>query len=155
PRARIKLVGTTVADSTDFAGRFSMRGVLLGEYTMEIRTPSLDSVNAVHPVPIALTDSSASIELRVPTGTQLLSLLCGDRRLEWPGIVVGRVSSAGDSVPPRNTQVTAAWQQTFMPVGGQNVSNAGVHQQVLDTRADAHGVFRFCGVPTDKAISLT
>ena len=154
-RARVSLVGTNVGDSTDSRGRFSMRGVLLGDYTLEVRTPSLDSINALHQIPIAFTDSSAPMELRVPNATQFMSLVCGDKKLEWPGVVLGTVTSAGDSMPPRNAKVTAAWTQKFLPVGGQTVTDVGNRKQWLDTRTDVHGMFRLCGVPIDDAISLT
>ncbi len=152
--ARVKLAGTTLADSTDASGHFSIQGVLLGEYTMEVHTPSLDSVNAMHQVPIVFTDSSAPIAVRVPSSAQLLADVCGGRQPEWPGIVIGTVSVAGDSAAPRNAKVTASWRQAFMPLGGQDVANASTREQFLDARTDAHGVFRLCGVPVDKSISL-
>jgi Carboxypeptidase regulatory-like domain len=152
--ARVKLGGTQIADSTDARGRFSLRGVLLGEYTMEVRTPSLDSMNAVHQIPIAFADSSAPVMLRVPNAAQLLSLVCGGTRLEWPGIVLGTVTSVGDSAPPRNAKVVAKWTQRFMPLGGQDVTNVSVREQAAETRTDANGRFRLCGVPVDNPISL-
>ncbi len=154
-RARLRLAGTNLGDSTDARGRFAITGVLLGDYTLEIRTPSLDSVNALHQIPLAFTDSAPPIELRVPNGTQLLSLICGTRKLEWEGIVLGTVTSTGDSMPPRNAKVTAEWRQVFMPVGAQSIENASSHGQSLETRTDSHGMFRLCGVPIDKTISLT
>ena len=153
--ARLRLVGTSVVGATDARGRFNLPGVLLGEYTMEVRTPSLDSVNAAHQIPIAVTDSSASVEVRVPSGTQLLSLLCGGRKLDAPGIVLGTVASAADSLPPRNVKVTAEWSQLSLPVGAQSPSEAVSREVYLDARTDSHGMFRLCGVPIDKAISLT
>jgi len=77
--ARVSLVGTPVADSADSRGRFTLQGVLLGEYTMEVRTPSLDSVNAMHQIPIAFTDSAVTLTVRVPSATQLCRLSAATR----------------------------------------------------------------------------
>jgi Carboxypeptidase regulatory-like domain/CarboxypepD_reg-like domain len=153
--ARLSLVGTNLRDSTDAHGRFSIGGVLLGEYTMEIRTPSLDSVNALHQIPVAFTDSATPLELRVPNASQLVAMVCGATKLEWQGIVVGTVTSPGDSIPPRNVKVTAGWTQRFLPVGEQSVEQVSRRAEWLDTRTDAHGMFRLCGVPIDNSIALT
>jgi hypothetical protein len=153
--ARLRLMGTAVVGATDGRGRFALPGVLLGEYTMEVRTPSLDSVNAVQQVPITFTDSSASIELRIPSGPQLLSNVCGNRSLDTPGIVLGTVALIGDSAPPRNVKVTAEWSQMSMPLGGQLASEVSSRTMWLDARTDSRGAFRVCGVPVDKPISLT
>jgi hypothetical protein len=153
--AHVKLAGTELGDSTDSRGRFSISGVLLGEYTLEVRTPSLDSVSAIHQVPIAFADSSAPVAVRVPNGAQLMSLLCGDKRLESPGVVIGTVSAPGDTMPPRNVKVTAEWNQISMPLGGQSINDASSRKQWLDARTDSHGMFRMCGVPVDKPMLLT
>jgi len=153
--ARLRLNGTSALGTTDSRGRFVLPGVLFGEYTMEVRTSSLDSVNAAHQIPVMFTDSSASIVLRVPNATQLLSLVCGGRQLEWPGIVVGSVGSGGDSGPPRNAKVIAEWTQAFMPTGAQAVERVGSRRQSLATHTDSNGTFRLCGVPVDNPISLT
>ena len=153
--ARVRLAGTSALGTTDSRGRFALPGVLLGEYTMEVRTSSLDSVNAVQQIPVAFTDSSAPVVLRVPNAAQLMSLVCGGRQLEWPGIVVGAVVFRGDSNPPRNAKVIAEWTQTFMPTGGQGLESVGNRKQSLATHTDSHGMFRLCGVPIDKPVSLT
>ncbi len=155
PGARLRVAGTNMVDSTDSHGHFGIPGLLLGQYTLEVRTPSLDSISAFHQIGVAFTDSAAPIRLRIPNAAQLMSLVCGDKMREAPGVVFGSVSSAFDSTSSRNVRVTAAWTQTFMPVGGQSVAEVGSRRQSLDTRTDAHGNFRLCGVPVDKPITLT
>lgn len=153
--ARVRLAGTDAVAATDAGGRFSLPGLLLGDYTLEVRTASLDSVNALHQMPVSFTDSSTSILVRVPNATQLMALLCGGRKLEWPGVVFGMVTSPGDSAPPRNVRVVAEWTQMMMPAGGQTIADVGRHQQFVETRTDARGLFRLCGVPIDHAVALT
>ncbi len=68
---------------------------------------------------------------------------------------MGTVTSPDDSVPPRNTKVTATWMQKFLPAGGQSVTDVGNRKHWIDTRADAGGMFRLCGVPVDNPISLS
>jgi hypothetical protein len=153
--ARVSLAGTQLRDSTDDRGRFSISGLLLGEYTMEIRTRSLDSANAVHQMPVSFTDSTAALTVRVPSIGQLVASFCGTKALEWPGVLLGTLTAPVDSVPPRNVQVTASWRQRFMPVSGASVNEVSQREQFVDTRTDSHGMFRFCGVPVDNPISVT
>lgn len=153
--ARVSLAGTELRDSTDDRGRFSIARVLLGEYTLEVRTRSLDSANASHQVPVSFTDSTAAMTVRVPNAGQLVASLCGTKPLEWPGIIVGNLRVPVDSTPSRNVQVTASWRQLVMPQAGTNVNDVTRREQFVDTRTDSHGMFRFCGVPIDNPISIT
>ena len=42
-----------------------------------------------------------------------------------------------------------------LPAGGQSVTDVGNRKHWIDTRADAGGMFRLCGVPVDNPISLS
>ena len=79
--ARIALVGTTVETTSDADGRFTLRGTLPGEYTAEVQTRSLDSVNTVHRASLMIVDSATAIDLRVPSAQQFVAALCGRARL--------------------------------------------------------------------------
>ena len=48
-----------------------------GQYTVEVRTPSLDSVVAVHQSALTVLDADARVELRVPSAAQVAATLCG------------------------------------------------------------------------------
>src|SRR5262249_62156514 len=75
--AAVSLSGSAVTGASDNRGRFTISGVLPGQYPVEVRTPSLDSVVAVHQTSLTVTDAAASVELRVPSGQQVAATLCG------------------------------------------------------------------------------
>jgi hypothetical protein len=150
--ARVSLSGTALAGITDARGRFDIRGVLPGEYTVEVRTPSLDSVSAVHQSPLMFIDGTKPVELRIPNGQQVGALLCGNRRLDPAGIVVGHVSVRGDSLPPRNVKIAAEWTEVSLHASDPSVVSN--QRRYLDARGDSHGMFRLCGVPVNTALLL-
>jgi hypothetical protein len=150
--ARVAIVGTSLGGTADDRGRFTIGGVLPGQYTVEVRTPSLDSVSAVHQSPLTFIDATKAVELRVPNGQQVGALLCGNRRLDPAGIVLGHVSVRGDSLPPRNVKVAAEWTEISLHAGDPSV--VANQKRYLDARSDAHGTFRLCGVPVNTALLL-
>ncbi|HTE43997.1 MAG TPA: carboxypeptidase regulatory-like domain-containing protein, partial [Gemmatimonadaceae bacterium] len=151
--ARLSLSGTQLAATADARGRFAITGVLPGQYTMEVHTPSLDSVSAVHESPLTFTDATIPIELRVPNGQQVGSMLCGKARLEPPGMIVGRVGLRGDSIAPRNLKVVAEWTNISLRANDPNVVSN--EKRYYEARGDAHGNFRLCGVPVNTALLLS
>ena len=153
PRARVLLAGTALSAVTDAAGRFIMRGVLPGEYTLETRTPGLDSLNAVHQSPLLFTPPFAPATVRVASADALEKALCPGV-LEHPGIIVGRIVPVRDTMPLHTLRVRAEW-----PVGWtMREQGSGVLVQrpmrVVETRPDATGTFRVCGVPLDADVIL-
>ena len=152
-RARVFLAGTALTGQTDVAGRFTISGVLPGEYTLETRTPGLDSLNAVHQSPLVFTPTSALATVRVASSDMLVKALCpgafGD-----PGIIVGKVVLVRDTMPFHTLRVRAEW-----PVGWSiQEQGSGVlvdrQRRVVETRPDASGTFRVCGVPLNSEIVL-
>src|SRR5262249_49896652 len=69
--AHLRLDGTEVAARSDSTGHFSLWDVIPGEYTLEIRTASLDSIGAVHRTPVTLTDSARAVFIRVPAAADV------------------------------------------------------------------------------------
>lgn len=143
--AGVSLAGTTLSATTDDRGRFTITRVLPGTYTLEARTASLDSVGAVKQTSITVSDSSTSVELRVPSARQIASTLCSASRQTDPslsGIVVGSVR-AGDSTPAANARVTAEWRD-----------QGGSTPRLVETHSDARGAYRLCGVPIGATLTL-
>jgi len=66
--ARVVVSGTTLEGTSDARGRFTIAGMLPGQYTLQVHTASLDSMDAVHLVPLTFTDAATPIEVRVPKG---------------------------------------------------------------------------------------
>lgn len=158
--ARVSLRGTPWQAVTDSRGRFTMPGVIPSEYTMEVRTASLDSVSAVHQSQVVFADSSVPLRVRVPDARHVIAALCasaGSAAAASAGIIVGRVSVRGDSVAPRrfgNVVVVAEW--TDPPARFQGVAATGGRQpRWLEAHADSRGGFRICGLPLNTALLLS
>jgi hypothetical protein len=149
--AQVALRGTTLGGTTNDAGRFSVAGVLPGEYTLEVRTPSLESVNAVHQAPMVFTDNAVPIRIRVPNARQFATAVCRSARALTntvsEGILVGTVQSRGDSVLLPKASVVVEWNE-FLIQNGAPVQRP----RWLDGQTDAKGVFRICGVPINTAL---
>jgi hypothetical protein len=153
PRARLSLAGTTLGATSDLAGAFLIGDVLPGDYTLEVRTASLDSVGAVSQTPVTITGNASNLRVRVPTGQQIASSLCGAAAVEASGIVIGSVSLRGDTVIPAGIRIAAEWQQPYMRVTGGLVER-GSRARWVEARADARGRYRICGVPVNMALTL-
>jgi hypothetical protein len=124
--ARVSLAGTALAGTTDGRGRFTMPGVLPGQYTVEVRTAPLDSGVAVQRSPLTVTDGAAPIELR---------------------IAGSRTTTTSASAAPARTAVFAGVvisDSTHAPIPGAEVS---LIELAKSTLADAHGAFRLEGIP--------
>ena len=149
--ARVSLRGTAQNGVTDSEGRFSISGVLPGEYAIEVRTASLDAVGAVHQSALTFTDGLAPLTIRVPVAQQVAATLCGPRRESQDGIVLGTVSLRGDTIPPANVSVIATWTEI-----GYDVAPSGSKpNRSVEARTDGTGRFRLCGVPLRKALVVS
>jgi hypothetical protein len=151
--ARVSLLGTTVSSTTDGRGRFHLTGLIAGRYTLEVRTPSLDSLGVAFPIQRTITESLDDLELRVPTGPQVLASACGTTRLDSPGVVLGTVTMRADSMPRRGVKVLAEWTD----IGLRSAAGAPVvdrQTKWLEATPDSLGTFRLCGVPVDTPLSI-
>ncbi len=156
--ARVSLAGTSLAAVADTRGRFTVAGVLPGQYTAEVRTASLDSVNAVHRAAITVTDAAAPVEIRVPGAKQIATLVCGTAgaRDSVSGIVLGGVYLRGDTTPAhdiKSLKVIGEWGAATADAAGAGDSNA-MRVRHVEVRAARDGTFRLCRVPTNTAITL-
>ncbi|MES2178942.1 MAG: carboxypeptidase regulatory-like domain-containing protein [Gemmatimonadota bacterium] len=144
PGAYVAVEGTTLAGIADSVGRFSIAGLIPGEYIVDVHTPSLDSVGASHRVRVSLADSATRV-IDVPTAEMFTSRVCGTTRKSGAlaGIVVGGVKPRVDSLPVAALPVVAEWLGADSTV------------QRTATRTDSVGAFRLCGVPLDVVVSLT
>lgn len=143
--ARVTVSGTALEATSDGRGLFTIPDVLPGEYTLQVRTPSLDSMNAVHQSVLAFIDAATALEIRVPNGQQVAATLCGPAA-DAGGIIVGNVRLRGDSTPEvRGARVVAEWRAD--PSDSTRVRH-------VEVSATSDGRFRLCGVPVNTAIEL-
>lgn len=147
--ARIAIVGTALQATSDARGRFTIPGMLPGQYTLEVRTASLDSMNAVHRLPFTFIDSVAALEAGVPTAHQIAETLCGPaaNREGAVGIVLGSVRFRDSTTTRtvRGLKVIAEW----------NVDPAdSTRVRRLEVAGAPDGGFRLCGVPVNTTLRV-
>jgi hypothetical protein len=138
--ARLSLRGTQLNATTDKSGRFSIAGILPGEYAVDVRTPSLDSVDGTYATSVAFTDAATKPRLLVPDANRVASEYCSAKSGPPTGLAFGVVTMKGDSTPPWNALVVAEWK-----AGGPRSA---------DARTDAGGRYRICGIPVNTQFTL-
>jgi len=153
PGAAISVMGTPAVTQSSGDGRFVLADVLPGEYAFAIRTPSLDSIRASSVSTVMVAAGMAPLQLRVPSAAQLAASLCGDALAgangRGKGGVIGTLVDAGDTSSLAAVRVVADWTETV--VRGAGLDRVGKR---LETRTDATGAFRLCGVPTETALTV-
>ncbi|HEY9464415.1 MAG TPA: carboxypeptidase regulatory-like domain-containing protein, partial [Vicinamibacterales bacterium] len=144
------LGGTARNTTTDERGRFTIDSVFAGNYTLDVHTASLDSMNAAHRVQVTLVDSTTPLELKVPTGVALAALVCGGRVPASGAIIVGtlRLRDAPSTAALRGGKVVAEWS-------ADPLDTASSRARRLEAPAAQDGSFRVCGVPMNASISLS
>jgi protocatechuate 3,4-dioxygenase beta subunit len=147
--AHVVLGGTTVEGTTDDRGRFTISDVMPGNYVLQVRTPSLDSVNAVRELPLVFTDSMLPFTVRVPTGKQIASTVCKDQQPSAPGIVMGLVTLRGSVSPMHNAQVEAEWTDITIDHGIDHT------KKLTNARTDSTGAFTLCGLPVNTQMYIS
>lgn len=152
--AVVSLMGAEGEVTTDAAGRFALADVLPGEYTVVVRTPSLDSIRAASETPVVVADRMGELRLRVPTAAQLAGALCG-RALDGAagrgkGAVLGSVRYLLEGDAVAGVRVVADWTEFTLSSGAREV--VGQRGRRMETRTDASGAFRLCGVPTETQL---
>ena len=149
--ARIVLVGTNYAASTDSIGAFSIADVLPGTYDLEARSPDLEALGIDVPTiaRLELGDSTSTSELRMLPVRKALERVCSmDDTL---GAVQGRVESI-EHRGINEARVVARWF-TATYLGGH--SELLGQSQTLSIRTDKDGSFRLCGLPRNRNVILS
>ena len=149
--ARLRLRDTDHSATTNAAGRFEFTRLMPGDYTLLVNTPSLDSLGAVSAVPLLVSDSVATLTVRVPTAARVMPAVC---RIPADSVVTRRnlgvlrgVVMLGDSVAGASTTAAA------VNVVVQWKDIAGV-PTILRTRADDLGRYLFCNMPFNTALDV-
>ena len=133
--------------TSDARGRASISNLLPGEYTIDVHTSALDSLNTAHRVGLVLLDSSTTIELKVPSARAVASAICGadaGARSDGSGIIVGRAVITSGGAALSAARVNAEW----------HASGEADRVRRLQAQIAADGAFRFCGLPLDADVAL-
>lgn len=153
PGASIAVMGTTTTAMAGTDGRFVLPDVLPGEYALSVRTPSLDSIRASSASTVVVTVGMAPLQLKVPTAAQLAASLCGNVLMgasgQGRGGVIGTVVDPGDTTTLAAVRVIAEWSEII--TRGTSIDRQGKR---METKTDATGAFRLCGVPTEVALTV-
>lgn len=142
--ARIRLQEGGRVTSADMRGAFSFDSVLPGVYHLEVRTASLDSVNAAHVRQLVVGEADKAAFIRVPRAAQLAASLCGVRAPgagAMPGILFGSVQVLGDTGGIPSAHLTAEW-----------IDAQSREPRWKEATADGRGRFRFCGLPVGQTV---
>lgn len=146
--ARLRLKDSDREGLTDATGRFSLRNVLPGDYTVLINTPSLDSLGALTAVPLLVADTVATLAVKVPNARRVLPLVCSvpsdslAKRSTY-GVLRGMVSPPGDSLLSEPAELIVQWRDS--------VTRTARTQR---GRTDDEGRYRLCDVPVGIALDV-
>jgi hypothetical protein len=144
--ATVFVVGLPRIGSTGDRGLFTIDSIPAGMYRVHIAHELLDSLGLT-----MVTDSFAIasgdrkiIEMAVPSSETLVGLSCSaaTRRL-GPSAIVGRLLDADTDEPVAGARVSFAWSELSLAAGLKRVP------KVRGATADAEGVYRICGVPSE------
>lgn len=140
---------TTVSDSL---GRFTLRGVTEGRFTIGFLHPMLDSLGLDPPLREVSVRGSAPLrlDLAIPSPARIRSVICGSTaRGDASGIVVGFLRDAHTQAPLAGANVTGEWLEiSFGPTG---ISRRVPH---LTATTGPTGWFALCDVPNAGALAL-
>ena len=142
--ARVSVGGAGHSAVTDSAGRYAVRDVPAGSYTLAFASPRLDSLRFVPAeVPVSLREGEATeLNLSVPPLAAVWASACADSgQAAGKGVLVGRVhGAAGDPQP--GARVAVSWAHPGAPAGSAALVT------------DAQGVYRLCSAPAGPALTV-
>lgn len=155
--AAVELAGTGQRVLSDSAGRFVLPDVLPGEYTVEVRTPALDSVGAASSSVHAFIEGAPDLLLRVPTVNDLARATCGQLLLGAAGRGKGAVLGVLREVTGRRdlsgARVVARWSELSIRTGSSSLVTRS--ERRLESEVDAEGRFKLCGVPVESELTIS
>lgn len=148
PGARVEVVGSArrVVASSD--GSFAIPDLLPGVYTLQVSTPSLDSIRASSRFRVVVSAGMEPLSLRVPTASQLLSQQCGrisGGARAFEPTVYGTVTTGETGIALSGVRVAIEWSEST--IRGGAAASISQERRRLETRTDSSGAFRLCGVP--------
>jgi hypothetical protein len=149
--ATVILQGAPSSAVTDRLGRFVMRDVPAGSYTIGFFHPVLDSLEATAPLArVQVRDGeTAVVTLGMPSANTLSLAFCGRALERETSVVFGLVRDAERAAPLGGAVVRAFWYQVALAEGITRET-----QRVESDTVDTDGRYVLCGVPNDISLTL-
>jgi hypothetical protein len=139
------LAGTDYAAVSDSAGRFTIRDLVPGPYTVAVADSLLAPLDIVLKTKVSFTavrDSVTSVAFEATTAEDYAAQVCS-RRAPTPGrsVIIGRALLA-DGSPATGAEVEPSLvaDSSLVPLGKEKV--------------DRHGLFHVCNIPTGAKVEL-
>ena len=130
---------------SDSLGRFTLRDVPAGRFTLGFFHPMLDSLGVDAPLREVYVDGDrhVRVDLATPSAARLRAAICGPRSPDAGGVLVGVVRGARDPAPAAGVTVTGEWVEL-------SVRRDGFVQRVPRVIATTgkNGWFAMCNVPS-------
>lgn len=147
--ALVTVQGAESRSVTDSTGRFELAEVPVGERTIEVRSPFLDSL-ALPPLRLLtrITPAGSDVTIATPDFAAYALAVCGSRLSDTQGVMIGQATRA-DGEPATSLHVAAVW--TEFALSGLDVEST--LRATVDT-TDAAGSYALCGVPRDAQYSV-
>jgi hypothetical protein len=145
--ADVMLGGNAPPLSTDSLGHFAATGLTPGVYQVGVFHPRLDTLDlALGSAPFsAVAGNPNNVDLAIPSVATLIGKRCGRPARENEALISGRVESVEKMHALAGVDVSLAWTEVTLPLGGApSVAPREVH-----VTTDSSGRYTFCGVPGD------
>lgn len=128
--ALVALAGSPRTVFTDSRGRYTLPGVIPGQYTLEVHTASLDSVKAVHAMPVAFVDTTVDADVKVLNAEYIRTAMAARNAAGFAGTVTDSANR-----PIAGVEVTITDIARTATTGADGTFRFG------DVRSGVHEVF--------------
>jgi carboxypeptidase family protein/TonB-dependent receptor-like protein len=148
--ALVRVDNSTHEGFTDSLGRYRVDSIPAGMHRLVVVHPLLDTLGislVTPPLTLAVGDAR-EIDLAVPSGETLVSLLCtAARRALGPAALVGFVRDADTEAPADGAKVSLLWYESD-PLGLRKTP------RVREAQIGKDGRYRICGLPATMSGKL-
>jgi hypothetical protein len=156
--ALVSLEGTAFHDTSDAAGRFTLRPTLPGSYRLLVRHSRLVQLGIgilTDSVVVGAGDARVAT-LAIPSIASLARQRCPARMLTdaRPLWMVGLLSDSATGRPLAGALISAAWYDARVARHGSMVLARG-DSAFVESESDAGGHFLLCGLPRDHTLLLS
>ncbi len=150
--AKVYLLGTSYAGTSNAEGQFLIDGVPEGVFRATFTHPRLDTLATLGTgMEVEVAPGKASeIRLAVPSIASIISEVCADRsREDASGVIRGRVLDTETGRPVPEASVSLTWQVVSRPSGWLRGDD-----MIIETTTDDHGRFTVCNTPAQELIEI-